>query len=56
MYSMKATSYQYCTVYLDVVLRVNLMRCDFLPPKRKKKWAVSHVVAYTHHMDPAMCF
>ena len=23
---------QYCTVYLEVVLRVNLMHCDFLPP------------------------
>lgn len=43
---------QYCTVYLEVVLRVNLMHCDFLPPK--KILAVFHVVTYTHHMDPAM--
>ena len=32
-----ACGQQHCTVYLEVVLRVNLMCCGFLPPKKKKK-------------------
>ena len=35
MYSMKATSYQYCTVYLKVVRRVDL-KCSHHTQKKGK--------------------